>query len=102
MAAQEGVEDLKQLGLDQEEAEAVLPAQLAAARVPSPARICTDFLTTEHPDTGLQVVFVPGEQLPEWAYAAQKARQAAPEGETLPIAPKPSLKALAAQKAEGK
>jgi hypothetical protein len=101
MAAQEGVEDLKRLGLDEEEAEAVLPAQLAPARVPSPSRICTDFLTTEHPDTGLDVVFVPGEQLPEWAYAVQKARQAAPVGDTLPVAPKKSLKASqAAQKAE--
>lgn len=91
------------MGLDDEEADAVLPAQLAPARVPSPARICTDYLTTTHPDTGLEVVFVPGEQLPEWAYAAQKARQAAPEGDTLTIAPKPSLKAAqAAQKAEGK
>lgn len=93
MAAQDAVDDLKSRGMDEEEAETVLLPQLAPARVPSPARICTDFLTTTHPDTGLDVVFVPGEQLPEWAYAAQKARQSAPVGETLTIGPQRSLKA---------
>ncbi|MDO8338433.1 MAG: hypothetical protein Q7T15_09300 [Microcella sp.] len=30
-------------------------------------RIAADYVHTKHPDTGLQVVFVPGETLPAWA-----------------------------------
>lgn len=73
-AAQENAEALKVLGLDDEEGESVLPDESATARVVGPARICTDYLNTVHPETGLGVVFVPGEALPEWAYAEQTAR----------------------------
>lgn len=40
--------------------------QIEAATRPAP-RIATDYVHTTHPDTGLQVVFVPGERLPAWA-----------------------------------
>jgi hypothetical protein len=30
--------------------------------------IVRDYLHTEHPDTSLPVVFVPGEALPKWAH----------------------------------
>ncbi len=102
-AREERVKELQVLGLDDEEAEAVLPSQAAPRRV-SQARICTDYLNTTHPETGLDVVFVPGEALPEWAYADQQARRVAPEGDTLPIAPRKPLRALDADRktADGK
>ncbi|RFA14515.1 hypothetical protein B7R22_09855 [Subtercola boreus] len=31
-------------------------------------RIVQDYLTAVHPDTGLDVVFVPGEAAPDWAF----------------------------------
>ncbi len=35
--------------------------------------ILTDYLHTTHPDTGVDVVFVPGEALPQWAAEAKAA-----------------------------
>lgn len=37
---------------------------------PSPVvqpRVATDYVHTVHPETGVDVVFVPGESLPDWA-----------------------------------
>ncbi|RKO24501.1 hypothetical protein D7Z96_08710 [Pseudarthrobacter phenanthrenivorans] len=96
MTAASDREELRILGFDEDEADEVVPSQAAPSRVVSPARISTGYLNTTHPDTGLDVVFVPGEQLPEWAYAVQKA----PVGDVRTIAPRKSLKA--AQTAEGK
>ena len=38
----------------------------AGARSPKPPRIARDYVRAKHPDTGLQVVFLPGELLPAW------------------------------------
>jgi hypothetical protein len=32
-------------------------------------RLATDYIHTTHPDTGLDVVFVPGEAVPDWVTA---------------------------------
>lgn len=37
--------------------------------------VALDFLHTTHPETGNEVVFVPGEALPEWAAAAQAEKE---------------------------
>jgi hypothetical protein len=39
-------------------------------------RISQGFLHVVHPDTGNEVVFVPGEALPDWAVTVQKERLA--------------------------
>lgn len=42
---------------------------------PSPAEqlpaIAADYVHTTHPDTGVDVTFIPGEALPEWARSPQ-------------------------------
>lgn len=40
-----------------------------------PVVLCSDYLRAVHPDTGLDVVFVPGEALPDWAAETQTTRQ---------------------------
>lgn len=34
--------------------------------LPTTRSIATDYVHTVHPETGLEVVFVPGEALPDW------------------------------------
>lgn len=99
MSRAQTLEQLEDLGLDREEARTVAAEQTTDVRTtPSVSRICTDYLNTTHPDTGLAVVFVPGEALPDWALAAQQKRNAPAEPEELTIAHKP-LKATAAKPA---
>lgn len=40
----------------------------------SVVRVSVGYLHAVQPETGVEVVFVPGEALPEWAREAQKAR----------------------------
>jgi hypothetical protein len=40
-------------------------------------RISQGYLHTVHPDTGNEVVFVPGEALPDWAVEVQNEQRAA-------------------------
>lgn len=41
------------------------------------AAIATDYVHVVHPDTGVAVVFVPGETLPAWAAPAESAADGA-------------------------
>lgn len=63
------VEDLEFVaGLEPGEAKGVLLAEDGTAPHPgSTTRLATDYVHTTHPDTGIEVVFVPGEALPPWA-----------------------------------
>ncbi len=83
-------EQLEDLGLDRDEARAVAVHQGGQART-SESRICTDYLTTVHPDTGLEVTYVPGEALPDFALAVQQRRNAPPVPEPVTFA-RPSIK----------
>lgn len=51
-------------------------------------RINRDYMHCVNPDTGLEVVFVPGEALPEWAQKVQESR-------LRPAGPRGSLQATA-------
>ncbi|MDD1477068.1 hypothetical protein [Arthrobacter sp. H16F315] len=62
------------------------PEEAAAAAVPESGpgltttggnRYATalDYLHATHPETGIEVVFVPGEALPDWAVATQAAKE---------------------------
>lgn len=84
------VEQLEDAGLDRDEAHAVaVPQGDDVKPVSSASRVCTDYLHTTHPDTGLDVVFVPGETLPDWALAVQRQRDAPPAPEPLPQGRRP-------------
>lgn len=89
------VRDLEAEGLDTTEAEVLLVPEGAAERAEDNRdRICRDYLNATHPDTGLAVVFVPGERLPDWALDIQEGKQADPQppAPTVPEA-KSSIKA---------
>ncbi|MFJ6155555.1 hypothetical protein ACIQF8_01285 [Pseudarthrobacter sp. NPDC092184] len=69
---------LEDAGLTPEEAAAVAVPESGPALTTSGGNrygIALDFLHTTHPETGNEVVFVPGEALPEWAAAAQAAKE---------------------------
>lgn len=69
---------LEDAGLTPEEAEAVAAPESGPGLTTtggSRYSIALDFLHTTHPETGNEVVFVPGEALPEWAAAAQAAKE---------------------------
>jgi len=71
-------ERLEDAGLTPEEAAAVaVPESGAGLTTTGGNRYATalDYLHTTHPETGIEVVFVPGEALPEWAMAAQAANE---------------------------
>ncbi|MDP9692702.1 UNVERIFIED_ORG: hypothetical protein J2X79_000231 [Arthrobacter globiformis] len=69
--------------LDDNEAAAYVPQHgpsdpVAGLMVNGPqgkAPIALDYLHAVHPDTGLEVVFTPGEALPEWAQDVQDERR---------------------------
>lgn len=44
---------------------------------PAPAVLARDYVHAKHPDTGADVVFVPGEALPDWATAKPRRRRKA-------------------------
>ncbi|MDI3210496.1 hypothetical protein [Arthrobacter sp. AL12] len=68
---------VEELGIDREEARSVAVSEAPApSRRTSANRVCVGYLNTTHPDTGLAVVFVPGEALPDWALAVQDERNA--------------------------
>lgn len=74
----ERVEELEFVaGMDAEEAEQVVASEAGVRRADTRDRICRDYLNTTHPDTGVAVVFVPGERLPDWALDVQQGRQTA-------------------------
>lgn len=73
-------EDLEAAGLTLEEAAAVAVPEAAPTGLRTDAgasKTAVDYLHVTHPDTGLEVVFVPGERLPEWAQKIQAQKQAA-------------------------
>lgn len=75
-----GSRELESAGLDRDEAEAVsVPESVPSAGLSTGGgaeRISQGFLHVTHPDTGLEVVFVPGEALPDWAIHIQNERLA--------------------------
>ena len=79
-------EELEAAGLTPEEAAAVaVPEAAGTAGLRTDAgqsKAAVDYLHVTHPDTGLEVVFVPGEGLPEWAQKIQAERQAALWGQS--------------------
>ncbi|TQJ41512.1 hypothetical protein FBY33_3627 [Arthrobacter sp. SLBN-112] len=74
-----GSEDLEAKGIDQDEAEAVaVPERSGGLTTGGGAeRISLGYLHTVHPESGNDVVFVPGEALPDWAVAVQNEQLAA-------------------------
>lgn len=64
--------------MDREEAEAVAVSERSTGLTTGGGaeRISVGYLHTVHPDTGLEVVFVPGEALPDWAVKVQNERVA--------------------------
>lgn len=64
-------------GLTTEEAEAVVVPESGGLTTSGGSRygVALDYLHTTHPETGNEVVFVPGEALPEWAAADQAAKE---------------------------
>ncbi|HEY9358740.1 MAG TPA: hypothetical protein VIQ52_20750 [Arthrobacter sp.] len=73
-----GSEELRDQGLDVDEAEAVAVPERGGLTTGGGAdRISQGYLHTVHPDTGNEVVFVPGEALPDWAVAVQNEQVAA-------------------------
>ncbi len=82
-------------GFDTEEANRLWVSQQTASAA-SVNSTCTDYLHTTHPETGVEVVFVPGEALPEWALAVQQKKNAPAAPDVLPAAHKP-LRASAAK-----
>lgn len=72
-----GTDRLEDAGLTPEEAEAVAVPESGGLTTSGGSRygIALDYLHTTHPDTGNEVVFVPGEALPEWAAADQAAKE---------------------------
>ncbi|MEF3405286.1 hypothetical protein [Agromyces sp. CCNWLW203] len=51
---------------EQREQERTLKVSEASASPVEARRVAADYVHTVHPDTGLDVVFVPGETLPAW------------------------------------
>jgi hypothetical protein len=47
--------------------EKAMRATIGATSDNTSPRIAQDYVHTIHPDTGIEVVFVPGEALPAWA-----------------------------------
>lgn len=74
-----GSEELETQGLEPEEAEAVAVQERGGGLTTGGGaeRISNGYLHTVHPDTGNEVVFVPGEALPDWAVAVQNEQLAA-------------------------
>ncbi|WPU08096.1 hypothetical protein [Pseudarthrobacter oxydans] len=75
-----GSEELRDHGLSREEAEAVAVPEIGVSGLTTGGgaeRISQGYLHTVHPDTGNEVVFVPGEALPAWAMNVQNDAQAA-------------------------
>lgn len=73
-------EDLEAAGLSPDEAAAVAVPESVTTGLRTDAgqsKAAVDYLHVTHPDTGMEVVFVPGEGLPEWAQKIQAERQAA-------------------------
>lgn len=71
-------ERLEDAGLTPEEAAAVaVPESGPGITTTRGNRYATalDYLHATHPDTGVDVVFVPGEALPDWATATQAAKE---------------------------
>lgn len=69
-------EELEDAGLDPDEAAAVAGSASIAEPAGRDPRLCVTYLHTVHPDTGNEVVFVPGEALPDWAVKVQNEAQA--------------------------
>ncbi|MEQ4518501.1 hypothetical protein ABLI39_03945 [Pseudarthrobacter sp. B907] len=67
------------MGMDRDEAESVAVREYGSGLTTGGGadRISAGFLHTVHPDTGNDVVFVPGEALPDWAVAVQTEQVAA-------------------------
>lgn len=74
-----GSEELEALGLDPGEAEAMAMQERGGGLTTGGGaeRISQGYLHTVHPDTGNEVVFVPGEALPDWAVEVQNEQVAA-------------------------
>ncbi|WP_258802632.1 hypothetical protein [Pseudarthrobacter sp. NS4] len=72
-------EELEARGMEREEAEAVAVREHGGGLTTGggAGRISRDYLHTVHPDTGNEVVFVPGEALPDWAVEVQNEQVAA-------------------------
>ncbi|MGX1160410.1 hypothetical protein FBY31_1222 [Arthrobacter sp. SLBN-100] len=71
--------ELEDQGLNRDEAEAVAVPEIGVSGLTTGGgaeRISQGFLHTVHPDTGNDVVFVPGEALPDWAVKVQNEAQA--------------------------
>jgi len=71
-------EALESQGMDRYEAEALAVDERGAGLTTGGGaeRISLGYLHTVHPDTGLEVVFVPGEALPAWAVEVQNGQVA--------------------------
>lgn len=74
-----GSEELEAQGMDQDEAEAVAVQERGEGLTTGggAGRISLGYLQTVHPETGNDVVFVPGEALPDWAVGLQNEQAAA-------------------------
>lgn len=78
-------DELENAGLDASEAATVavpesglgVPGVEGLTTGGGAEKISHGYLHTTHPDTGNEVVFVPGEALPEWARKVQAEQQAA-------------------------
>lgn len=72
-------EELEDHGLSRDEAAAVAVPEIGVSSLTTGGGaewISQGFLHTVHPDTGKEVMFVPGEALPEWAVKVQNEAQA--------------------------
>jgi len=73
-----GSRELEDAGMGREEADAVAVSEHGSGLTTGGGaeRISLGYLHTVHPDTGQEVVFVPGEALPDWAVKVQNERVA--------------------------
>jgi hypothetical protein len=82
-----GSEELEAAGLSDAEAEAVAVPESGLTTGGGAHRISQGYLHTVHPDTGNDVVFVPGEALPDWAVKVQNEQRADAAAKAVPGLP---------------
>lgn len=73
-----GSRELEEAGMGRDEAEALAVSERGTGLTTGGGaeRTSLGYLHTVHPDTGNEVVFVPGEALPDWAVKVQNERVA--------------------------
>lgn len=73
-----GRDELENQGQSRDEAEAMAVDERGAGLTTGGGadRVSLGYLHTVHPDTGQEVVFVPGEALPDWAIEVQNTQVA--------------------------